>query len=410
MEKKSIGRFIAALRKANGMTQKELAEKLNVSDKSVSRWERDEGAPDLSLIPVIAEIFGVTSDEILRGERINQAMTDNARGTEKSEKQIARLINSTQTKFQIRSLISVGITGIGLLAAMICNFGFYRANLGFLIACIFYLTAIICESVFLSLAISAINNTEFENVDFEQYKKAIGKQFATTLQIIVYVFTASLPLVLFTSSAFHGLPFGQWILLGAPIVVTTMILCTVIKWILSLALSKKGIFELSRKETESIKWKLKRIVTMIIVLLVTFFIQLLFNEVTSAQTFAKGRVFDNFEDFKTFMEIENDPDGEFDPDATYYDEFGNEITFEEAMTQHIYDNDGNILYEYIHLNQEAQSISYSNTSDCLPITVYTSEDLSEGHSVIDGINFGFICLYVLEIILGLFFVLEKSKK
>jgi len=103
MEKKSIGRFIAALRKANGMTQKELAEKLNVSDKSVSRWERDEGAPDLSLIPVIAEIFGVTSDEILRGERINQAMTDNARGTEKSEKQIARLINSTQTKFQIRS-------------------------------------------------------------------------------------------------------------------------------------------------------------------------------------------------------------------------------------------------------------------------------------------------------------------
>ncbi len=69
MEKKTIGQFIAALRKANGMTQKELAEKLNVSDKAVSRWERDENAPDLSLIPVIAEIFGVTSDEILRGER-----------------------------------------------------------------------------------------------------------------------------------------------------------------------------------------------------------------------------------------------------------------------------------------------------------------------------------------------------
>ena len=59
MEKKTIGSFIAALRKANGMTQKELAEKLNVSDKSVSRWERDDGAPDLSVIPVIAEIFGV---------------------------------------------------------------------------------------------------------------------------------------------------------------------------------------------------------------------------------------------------------------------------------------------------------------------------------------------------------------
>lgn len=46
MEKKTIGSFIAALRKANGLTQKELAEKLNVSDKAVSRWERDECYPD----------------------------------------------------------------------------------------------------------------------------------------------------------------------------------------------------------------------------------------------------------------------------------------------------------------------------------------------------------------------------
>ena len=47
MERKSIGAFISALRKSNGMTQKELAEKLCVSDKAVSRWERDESAPDL---------------------------------------------------------------------------------------------------------------------------------------------------------------------------------------------------------------------------------------------------------------------------------------------------------------------------------------------------------------------------
>ena len=69
MEKKTIGGFISTLRKANGMTQKELAERLNVSDKTISRWERDDGAPDLALIPVIAEIFNVTYDELLRGER-----------------------------------------------------------------------------------------------------------------------------------------------------------------------------------------------------------------------------------------------------------------------------------------------------------------------------------------------------
>ena len=66
MARKSIGQFISALRKANGMTQKQLAERLNVSDKAVSRWERDECAPDLTLIPALAEIYDVTCDEILK--------------------------------------------------------------------------------------------------------------------------------------------------------------------------------------------------------------------------------------------------------------------------------------------------------------------------------------------------------
>lgn len=83
MEKKTIGGFIAALRKANGMTQKDLAEQLNVSDKTVSRWELDDGAPDLAVIPVIAEIFNVTCDELLRGER--KSPTERAETTEETE-------------------------------------------------------------------------------------------------------------------------------------------------------------------------------------------------------------------------------------------------------------------------------------------------------------------------------------
>lgn len=51
MERKSIGTLIAALRRANGLTQKQLADQLGVSDKAVSRWERDESLPDLTLLP-----------------------------------------------------------------------------------------------------------------------------------------------------------------------------------------------------------------------------------------------------------------------------------------------------------------------------------------------------------------------
>ena len=69
MEKKTLGSFLSVLRKAKGMTQKELAELLNVSDKAVSRWERDESMPDILLIPVLADIFEVSCDELLKGER-----------------------------------------------------------------------------------------------------------------------------------------------------------------------------------------------------------------------------------------------------------------------------------------------------------------------------------------------------
>lgn len=119
MEKKTIGSFIAALRKANGMTQKELADILNVSDKSVSRWERDETAPDLTLIPIIADIFHVTSDELLRGERINNEVQSEDKIRTRSKKQIQIIISKEITNFSVKSTISIGIAAMGLMAAII---------------------------------------------------------------------------------------------------------------------------------------------------------------------------------------------------------------------------------------------------------------------------------------------------
>ena len=58
----SIGQTIAALRKAKGWTQAQLAEKLNISDKAVSKWEIGEGTPSVEFYPLLAEIFSVTCD------------------------------------------------------------------------------------------------------------------------------------------------------------------------------------------------------------------------------------------------------------------------------------------------------------------------------------------------------------
>ena len=69
MLNEKMGQFISELRKSCQMTQKELADKLNVSDKAVSKWERGLSCPDISLLTPLSNILGVTTTELLNGER-----------------------------------------------------------------------------------------------------------------------------------------------------------------------------------------------------------------------------------------------------------------------------------------------------------------------------------------------------
>lgn len=66
MKKQTFGNIIVSLRKEKGMTQLELAEKMGVTDKAVSKWERDLSFPDISSIPKLAEIFEVSVDDLMQ--------------------------------------------------------------------------------------------------------------------------------------------------------------------------------------------------------------------------------------------------------------------------------------------------------------------------------------------------------
>ena len=70
LDKEEFGTFLVRLRKEKGLTQKELAEKLYVSDKAVSKWERGLSLPDITLLQPMAEYLGVTVTELLSGRRI----------------------------------------------------------------------------------------------------------------------------------------------------------------------------------------------------------------------------------------------------------------------------------------------------------------------------------------------------
>ena len=64
----TIGKRIASLRRGKGLTQDELSEMMGVSPQAVSKWENDQSCPDITSLPQLAEILGITVDELLSGK------------------------------------------------------------------------------------------------------------------------------------------------------------------------------------------------------------------------------------------------------------------------------------------------------------------------------------------------------
>ena len=71
MDNKKIGLFIKDLRTKQGMTQKQLAKMLNVTDKAISKWETGRGVPDISLLEPLSIALGISLSELMSGEKIN---------------------------------------------------------------------------------------------------------------------------------------------------------------------------------------------------------------------------------------------------------------------------------------------------------------------------------------------------
>lgn len=402
MEKKTIGSFIAALRRANGLTQRELAEKLNVSDKAVSRWERDESLPDLTLIPALAEIFSVTSDELLRGERASGAPTPEAeeRAAAKTEKQKENLLRSTAAGFRAKSLIAGGLALAGLLGAMICNFAFLRANLGFLVGCLFYLAAALCEAVFLNGALASLG-WDREDPGTGRCRYGLCVWAGGVWMLTAALLAASLPLVLLIEDAYMGLSGGDWACRGLILGGLGLALALSVELLILDRLSRRGL--LGPDEARRGLFQLRgccALVTLLVMLL-TVPVQL---GLSQGQLYTESTVFDNYKDFAAFMETETEPDwagAPADSVAAPVPEEGWEETEEPPLT--ITGRDGEILCSYYWKNRQVAYISYSSTEgeSCLPITVQTYEQQRHGDTVGRAVFAALCPLYALEPLAGL---------
>ena len=160
MEKKTLGSFISALRRAQGLTQQEVADRLLVSNRAVSRWERDEAMPDITLLPAIADLFGVTVDELLRGDRLRtaeSAATDTSTSnTDDGEpappprpepdpralRGLRAMMNRAISRYRPLMILAIALSAAGLFTMIGVSYGFYRPVIGFALLLLFVLASI----------------------------------------------------------------------------------------------------------------------------------------------------------------------------------------------------------------------------------------------------------------------------
>lgn len=117
MDQIRIGSFLKELRKEKGLTQEQTAEKLNVSGRTISRWETGNNMPDISLLTEIAELYEVSIPEIISGERKSENMNEEVKETAEVMATYATSEKETMIK-NIRNESIIGTIAIVILAVL----------------------------------------------------------------------------------------------------------------------------------------------------------------------------------------------------------------------------------------------------------------------------------------------------
>lgn len=119
MNQTEIGKFIAKCRKEKKLTQVQLAEKLNITDRAVSKWETGKNMPDSSIMLELCEILGITVNELLSGEEIDMEYYE--KKADENLIALKRKDENNMTKNVIISILFSVILLIGIMVCLICN-------------------------------------------------------------------------------------------------------------------------------------------------------------------------------------------------------------------------------------------------------------------------------------------------
>ncbi|MBQ4581854.1 MAG: helix-turn-helix transcriptional regulator [Oscillospiraceae bacterium] len=423
MEKQTIGKFIAALRKAHGMTQKELGEKLYVSDKTVSRWERDECDPELHLIPVIAEVFGVTADELLRGQRRSESAAPNpetaARQKQKSDKQWRSLLQRRQVRFRNLSLMARGVALVGLIVAAVCDLCFTHALLGFCLGLVFLIAATIMALCFDASARLQCDEDEPERQnEVDAFNHQLTATTVSVLSLIGCVLAFLLPLLLV--EAYYGMATGSWLLLGLLCVAVALGVGHVVYTLwLRPSLVRRGLLG-GDGQTARDKALLKKLLKVTLPATAVGIVLIIVLEASGAAWLAKAEKFDNYADFEKFMynrameEAQSEWEGfTLIPLEEGYrvmdgsDPVTGDVTF---LTDTVTDKDGRVLSTYASGGVSMVTFRFDKSDDGLPVQVYTYEAMRNGWALQDGLQGVLVAaIYLLWLVCAVWYLRQRRK-
>ncbi len=361
MEKQTIGSFIAALRRANGLTQKELADRLGVSDKAVSRWERDETLPDLTLIPVLAEIFGVTADELLSGQRRNPTSDTQEPDKKKTGKVLRRFLAAEKTRFKVQSILSAAIAVLGLLVGLLCNFVFSRAKLGFFLGSLFCTAAVVCQIIFFILSSSRIDAEELEQDAIDLLRRFMHRANQLSLSLSVVVFALLLPLILFVNDSYIGISMPGYFPLGLISGLICGGVCALVCCIVNIRLGF-----VPKQAAQRLRVRAVATLLLLAALLLTFLLLNFGGSVLYANRYVLGAhdTYASFADLKAAMEQPLDPLGK---PLTFVEERGSYKLYESSdgtsylAVKYAFGSEPDEALSFWHCNQTISS--FFDTSD-----------------------------------------------
>lgn len=410
MDKKTIGSFIAILRKARGMTQQELADQLHVSNKSVSRWERDETSPDLSLIPVIAELFHVSTDELLQGSKI--AEPGESRNLLKNQKQIEILLKRIISKYQSKTIMAASLVIVAVLGCLISIYSFHQMIIGIGIVAVLCVVSIAYQSVSFIHAHTALSGSDFET---PQIKQTLLKTWNNLLWIIylnIFAVGSIIPLWAYYKSNMMIMDSGTWfpwliVAIGISFVVCFFISIFASKGIIKKENMEKDYLEANRRIT---KFKLVCFGIAVIIISVTGLVQNLYPLNSSL---AGGTHFNTFEEFKKYAETPVSVDengnviGQYNPDSGKAIQYNKQ---DEAhwMETYLQDSGGNI-YKFTLRNMNMSAWDYDKNT-MSSFTVWSRKDTNAYSESVILRNNIFCASYLIEIVFMFFIYYRKRYK